>query len=65
MLAEKVENLGRADDGRVIAKNLFRALREMDDADVDVIYAESLENKGVGTAVMNRLLKAAGNQIIT
>ncbi|MBR1478761.1 MAG: threonylcarbamoyl-AMP synthase [Lachnospiraceae bacterium] len=64
-IAEKVENLGRADDGRAIARNLFRALREMDDADVDVIYAESLENKGVGTAVMNRLLKAAGNQIIT
>ena len=31
---------------------------------VEQMFAESFENKGVGQAIMNRLLKAAGHQII-
>ena len=46
------------------ARNLFRALRELDRAGVDVIIAQGVEEKGLGLAVMNRLRKAAGFKII-
>ncbi|HHW47028.1 MAG TPA: threonylcarbamoyl-AMP synthase [Clostridiaceae bacterium] len=47
-----------------IASNLFKALREFDKRGVDVILAESVENSGIGLAIMNRLNKAAGYNII-
>jgi L-threonylcarbamoyladenylate synthase len=42
-----------------IARNLFRALRELDRQEVDIILIESVEEKGLGAAVMDRLRKAA------
>ncbi len=42
-----------------VARNLFRALRELDRQEVDVILVESVEEKGLGAAVMDRLRKAA------
>ena len=48
-----------------VAKKLFAILREMDDLGVDVIYSESFRRQGLGQAIMNRLLKAAGYQIIS
>ena len=42
-----------------VARNLFRALRELDRLEVDVILVESVEEKGLGAAVMDRLRKAA------
>lgn len=47
-----------------VARNLFKALRELDKRGVDVIIAEGVEEKGVGLAVMNRLRKAAGYNIV-
>ena len=47
-----------------VAKNLFEDLRALDDMGVDVILSEAFEEKGVGIAVMNRLNKAAGFNII-
>jgi|Deesub1362B_J571_1020462.scaffolds.fasta_scaffold00131_50 L-threonylcarbamoyladenylate synthase len=41
-----------------VAKRLFSALRELDRRGVDVIIAEGVEEKGLGTAIMNRLKKA-------
>ncbi len=41
------------------AKNLFKALRELDRRGVDVIVAEGIEERGLGLAVMNRLRKAS------
>ena len=52
---------GSADDA---ARSLFAALREMDEKEADLIYAESLPDEGLGMAVMNRLRKAAGYNII-
>ncbi|NJF25382.1 L-threonylcarbamoyladenylate synthase [Thermococcus sp. Bubb.Bath] len=46
------------------ARNLFRALRELDRTGVDVIIAQGVEEKGLGLAVMNRLRKAAGFKIV-
>jgi L-threonylcarbamoyladenylate synthase len=43
------------------AQNIFRALRELDRLDVDCILVESVEELGIGAAVMDRLGKAAQN----
>lgn len=47
-----------------IAANLYTALRSFDDYSVDVIYAEGIDEQGLGLAVMNRLRKASGYKII-
>jgi len=47
-----------------VAKNLFRALRELDRRGVDVIIAEGVDERGLGLAVMNRLRKASGYRIV-
>ncbi len=46
------------------AHNLFNALREFDKIGVDKIYAEALKEEYLGLAVMNRMKKAAGFNII-
>ncbi|MCM1135649.1 MAG: hypothetical protein NC400_08750 [Clostridium sp.] len=63
-IADSIKSAGRRGDGEQIAKRLFRILREFDDEGAEVIYAESFDRRGVGQAVMNRLLKAAGNHVI-
>lgn len=60
--ADTYINLGNSEEE--IARNLFRALRDLDKSGVDVILAEGIEEKGLGLAVMNRLRKAAGYKII-
>lgn len=62
--ADSVKNIGGRQDEEAVAHNLFRILREFDEEGIEVIYAEGFESKGVGFAVMNRLLKAAGHQCI-
>jgi len=47
-----------------IAQHLYAILREFDDMDVEMIYSESFATPRIGSAIMNRLLKAAGHQII-
>ena len=44
---------------------LYKILREFDDWNVDAIYSESFATPRIGQAIMNRLLKAAGHQVIT
>ena len=56
--------LGSLSDLSTVAKNLFEALRKCDDLNADLILAEAYEEKGVGVAIMNRLNKAAGFDII-
>lgn len=60
--ADIVKSLGARDDETSIARNLFRILRELDDIEVDMIYTESFDSKGISMATMNRLLKAAGHK---
>jgi L-threonylcarbamoyladenylate synthase len=62
--ADVVMSLGSRFNLGVIAKNLFSLLREFDDENVDVIIAEGIPNEGLGLAVMNRLRKAAGYNIV-
>ena len=49
----------RTEEGSV-ARGLYKILRDFDHMQVDAIYAESFETDRLGTAIMNRLLKAAG-----
>ncbi len=61
----KIYSLGsRAQLGEAAAR-LFSALREMDDEGVAYAFAEDLPREGIGEAVMNRLLKAAGGDLRT
>ncbi len=59
-----IKSAGNRDNEETIAKELFRILREFDDEDVDVMFSESFEAPGIGQAIMNRLLKAAGQHVI-
>ncbi|MDD3141584.1 MAG: L-threonylcarbamoyladenylate synthase, partial [Lachnospiraceae bacterium] len=59
-----VKSIGARDNEQSIAKNLYRVLREFDEEMVDYIYSEAFAIKGIGYAVMNRLEKAAGHQIV-
>ena len=60
----KVISLGSENDLKEIAKNLFEALRKCDDLGVQYILCQGFEENGVGLAIMNRLNKAAGYDII-
>lgn len=65
--ADSVKSAGSRTDEETIARALYRILREFDDEGVTVIYSESFEGSaaegGIGQAIMNRLLKAAGHHI--
>lgn len=60
----EIISLGSEKDLTQIAKNLFEALRQCDDLGVQLILCQGFEEKGVGVAIMNRLNKAAGYDII-
>lgn len=62
--ADIVKSLGSRDDLASVARNLFRLLRDFDNAGVDIIIAEAVPAEGLGLAVMNRLRKAAGYKIV-
>lgn len=47
-----------------IASNFFGVLRKFDKMDVSVILAEAVDTNGLGLAIMNRMEKAAGYNII-
>ncbi|PIN84672.1 MAG: threonylcarbamoyl-AMP synthase [Candidatus Diapherotrites archaeon CG11_big_fil_rev_8_21_14_0_20_37_9] len=49
--------------GEKIAKNLFKSFREFDKTKTELIIAESIPEKEIGLAVMNRLKKAAAKII--
>lgn len=58
-----VKDVGSKENSLEIASNLYKVLRECDDENVTRIYSESFSDKGIGAAVMNRLIKAAGHSI--
>ncbi|MBP5282105.1 MAG: threonylcarbamoyl-AMP synthase [Lachnospiraceae bacterium] len=68
--ADVVKTIGDRRDEEVIARRLYGILREFDDENVTRIYSESFgdeagQGSGLGQAIMNRLLKAAGHQVIS
>ncbi len=52
------------DNQEVAAHELFDRLREMDKNEVEVILAGAVNEDGIGYAVMNRLLKSAGYNVL-
>ncbi len=61
--ADVCRSVGCRHDEEAIARELYRILREFDDEAVEVIYAEAFDDSGIGRAIMNRLLKAAGHRV--
>ena len=63
-VADVVLSIGTREEEDSIAKHMYKILRDCDKLDVDVIYSESFKTPRIGQAIMNRLLKAAGHQVI-
>ncbi len=62
--ADVVKSVGSRNDEESIARRLYTILREFDDESVTRIYSEGFATDGLGQAIMNRLLKAAGHKIV-
>ncbi|MBD5637295.1 threonylcarbamoyl-AMP synthase [Clostridium botulinum] len=60
----EVVSIGSRKDLNTIAHNLFYVLRTFDEKNVDLILSEAFEEKDMGVAIMNRLKKSAGYDII-
>jgi len=56
-------NLGSKEDYETISSNIFKALRKADELNIDYILSETFSEKGIGKAIMNRLVKASGGNI--
>jgi L-threonylcarbamoyladenylate synthase len=62
--ANLVLSYGKLSDPTRIALNLYAHLRRFDEEGITYILAEACPEDGIGSAIMNRLRKAAGNRII-
>ena len=63
--ADCVRSTGAAGDEAGAARELFRILRDFDDEKVRKIYSEIFaSDEGLGQAIMNRLMKAAGHRVV-
>lgn len=47
-----------------ISHNMFKVLREVDKLNVDIVIIEGIESKGLGLAIMNRLIRACSHNYI-
>jgi L-threonylcarbamoyladenylate synthase len=59
-----VKTIGSRSDEASIAAGLYAVLREFDELHTQYIYSESFADNSLGQAIMNRLLKAAGYQLV-
>ena len=57
--ADRVFSLGAAGDLTMCSQRLYDGLRNFDDYRIDVILVTTVEETGVGKAIMNRLAKAS------
>lgn len=63
-LPVKAVTYGKKEDSLSQAKNIFDALRKIDEAGAEKAYARFPDSDGVGLAVFNRLVRAAAFNII-
>ncbi len=63
-VADVLVCVGNREKRDTVAAGLYAALREFDAQGVEYIYAESFRGEGLSYAIMNRLLKAAGQRVI-
>ena len=62
--ADIVISVGSREDCESIAHNLFDALRSFDDMGAEIIFSEGFDESRLGFAIMNRLHKSAGYNIV-
>jgi len=62
--AELVINMGSIHNLDEAAASLYAALRSFDEQGITRIWSEASSYDGIGTALMNRLYKAAGHDIV-
>ena len=60
---ERIAIFGSTGNLLEIAAHLYESLRYFDDTNADVLFAEAVEEKDLGVAIMNRLKKAAGGRV--
>ena len=56
--------IGSKHDLNSVAKNVFTVLRKLDKYDLDLSIIEGVEKQGIGLAIMNRLTRACGYNVI-
>lgn len=61
--ANQIINMGSQKDLSTMAKILFESFRKMDDNSIELIIVHGVEEEGFGLSIMNRLKKAASNNI--
>ena len=59
-----IKSIGTRSDEESIGRHLYSVLREFDDCGAAYIFSESFDTPKMGQAIMKRLLKAAGHQVI-
>lgn len=59
-----IKTIGSRKDEASIAAGLYGILREFDELHTEYIFSESFADNSLGQAIMNRLLKAAGYQVV-
>ena len=62
--ADLVMDAGSMDNENEIASRLYDLLRRCDEENIDEIYSEEFDTPQMGQAIMNRLIRAAGHNII-
>ncbi|WP_062351526.1 L-threonylcarbamoyladenylate synthase [Bacillus kwashiorkori] len=63
--ADIINVCGKRSDLSTVAQRLYDTLRLFDQQHVDIILSEVFPPQGIGSAIMNRLMKAANHQIMT
>ncbi len=70
--SEELKNFGgnsyallEHNDSAIAAKNLFSLLRKADDEGFDTVFITSVDKKGAGLSVMNRMLRAAAFTVLS
>lgn len=59
-----IKTIGTRQNEQSISASLYRILRECDQDNLQFIFSEGFAGGNFGAAIMNRMLKAAGNHII-
>ena len=63
-VTNSIINIGSCKELNEISQNIFSALREVDKIMPDLVIIEGVKQDGVGLAIMNRLIRASGNNYI-
>ncbi len=60
----KCITIASKEDKEAISRKIFSTLREIDNEDIDICLIEGVEKKFIGTAIMNRLIRACEYNVL-